>query len=269
MPISLTEAACNVLNEPIPERKVRLTRDYCRAWRSGLIRDIGSCLPPSQPGRPAKPELKSPRDMPKRRATGIAGRIAFVHAITHIEFNAINLAWDMVARFTVDNLPWEFYDDWVGIALDEAEHFHMLAARLSELGSFYGQLAAHDGLWDAARTTDDDVLARLAIVPMTLEARGLDTTPAAITRLNQAGDPESAAILQRIATEEIPHVTAGVRWFEYVCQQRKLDPVLSYRTFIRTRFGGTLKPPFNRTARSQAGMNIAYYDGYDGFHDGD
>ncbi len=188
--------------------------------------------------------------------------MAFIHAIAHIELNAIDLAWDIIARFTNEALPKLFYDDWVQVALDEAEHFNLLSERLSELGGAYGDLPAHNGLWEAAVTTNDDLLARLAIVPMTLEARGLDTTPGAVSKLRQAGDAQSADILQRIGSEEIPHVRAGVRWFETLCEGRGIDPVTSYHEFIRTRFQGSLKPPFNEEARAQAGMTIEYYARY-------
>ncbi len=251
-----------VLNESDPSEKVRKTRQFVAAWQAGKFTKIGTAQPPSRPKQPTKPDLISPKDMPRRRPTGRIGRFAFVHAIAHIEFNAIDLAWDIIARFTGETLPREFYDDWSQVALDEAEHFDLLVGRMADFEGAYGDLPAHDGLWDAAITTGDDLLARLAIVPMILEARGLDTTPAAVTRLRQAGDIETAKILERIAAEEIPHVSAGVRWFEYLCHQRDIDPVTTFHHLVETRFGGTPKPPFNQDARTQAGMASEYYRRY-------
>ncbi len=198
--------------------------------------------------------------MPRRRKGGLAGRQAFVHAIAHIELNAIDLAWDIVARFTDENLPRAFYDDWTGVALDEADHFDMLCRRLGELGCAYGDLPAHDGLWEAAETTADDLLARLAIVPMILEARGLDTTPHAVADLERHDDHETAAILAKIGEEEVPHVAAGVRWFEYLCERRDIEPVAHFHALRQARFKGALKPPFNREMRTKAGMNPEYFD---------
>jgi len=262
IPETLSDAACAVLNEASPDRKVIKTRAYVAAWKSGVITEVGQCPPPLHPARPAKPELKAPTEMPRRRAKGRAGQIAFVHAIAHIELNAIDLAWDMIARFTSEGMPSTFYHDWAQVALDEAEHFSLLDRRLLDLGSAYGELPAHHGLWEAALATADDLLARLAIVPMTLEARGLDTTPGAIAKLTQAGDEQTATVLDRIATEEIPHVRAGVVWFEYLCTQRNIDSISAYHQFIKTRFQGTLKPPFNEMARAQSGMSGEYYHPY-------
>lgn len=263
LPASLSDAAVQILNEPDPVEKVHLTRTYAAAWEVGEISTIGNTPPPIRPARPEKPELLPPRDMPKRSKGGQQGRAAFVHAIAHIECNAIDLAWDIVARFTNENLPNGFYDDWVTVALDEAEHFFMLNQRLEGLGSAYGELPAHDGLWKAAENTSDDILARLAIVPMVLEARGLDTAPRAVEELRRLGDVETAAILDTIAREEVPHVAAGVRWFEHICRTRTCDSVATFRYLLGARFNGTLKPPFNEDMRRAAGMNRAYYEDVD------
>ena len=199
--------------------------------------------------------------MPKRRNFGSsAGRLALLHALAHIELNAIDLAWDIVARFAGADLPREFYADWVGVAAEEAEHFALLAQRLEALGSRYGALPAHDGLWEAAAATANDLLARLAVVPLVLEARGLDVTPEMRLRLERAGDAESAAILDRIYRDEIGHVAVGVRWFELLCRARGLDPAATYRDRVRCYFAGALKPPFNREARDRAGFPAAYYE---------
>lgn len=260
LPHTLSEAAIQVLLEPDPLEKVRLTRTFVEAWRGRVITNVGETRPPDRPARLEKPTLLPPRDMPKRGKGGRSGRAAFVHAIAHIECNAIDLAWDIVARFTYENLPDAFYDDWTGVALDEAEHFSMLSQRLGELDHSYGDLPAHDGLWEAAEITSDDLLARLAIVPMVLEARGLDTAPRAVDDLRRLGDHATAEILENIAREEIPHVSAGVRWFEYVCGIRTCDSVATFRYLLGARFNGTLKPPFNEGSREAAGMSRAYYE---------
>jgi len=259
IPATLSGAALSVLLEPSAAGKVERTRAYAAAWSERRMTEIGWTNPPDRPARPTRPQLRPPRDMPKRRKGAATGRAAFVHAIAHIELNAIDLAWDVMARFTDEALPKAFYDDWVGVALDEAEHFAMLAARLAELGSGYGDLPAHDGLWQAATDTADDLLARLAVVPMILEARGLDTTPGAVQRLTAAGDKETARLLETIGREEIPHVAAGVRWFEFLCERRGLQPVATFRQLARSRYNGVMKPPFNHAARAAAGMAEPYY----------
>jgi uncharacterized ferritin-like protein (DUF455 family) len=199
--------------------------------------------------------------MPKRRAGGSrAGRVALLHALAHIELNAIDLAWDIVARFAAADLPRAFFDDWVGVASDEAEHHALLAARLADFGAAYGDLPAHDGLWEAAAETARDLLARLAVVPLVLEARGLDVTPAMIERLARLGDAESAAVLRRIYDDEIGHVAAGRRWFEHVCRTRGVEPLPTWQALVRRHFRGELKPPFNRDGRAQAGLPAAFYE---------
>ena len=199
--------------------------------------------------------------MPKRRNFGSpAGRVALLHALAHIELNAIDLAWDIIARFAEPGLPRDFAEDWVGVAAEEAEHFALLAARLAALGAAYGDLPAHDGLWEAAAATAHDLLARLAVVPLVLEARGLDVTPEMIRRLERAGDDDSAAILDRIYREEIGHVAVGVRWFEWLCRERRVDAEAAFHECVRRHFTGTLKPPFNRAARDDAGFPTRYYE---------
>ena len=178
---SLCQAAVAVLRTAEPAEKVKLSHAAAAGWRSGAIDDVGSAAPPARPARPPRPELRPPRDMPKRRAGG-TGRVALLHALAHIELNAIDLAWDIVARFTGEALPRAFYDDWVKVADEEAKHFGLLAGRLMALGAAYGDLPAHDGLWQAAEATAHDLLARLAVVPLVLEARGLDVAPAMIAR---------------------------------------------------------------------------------------
>jgi uncharacterized ferritin-like protein (DUF455 family) len=257
---TLSKAACAVLAAADPDAKVELTRRFARAWRGGALAPGGDERPPVRPARPPRPELKPPRDMPRRRAAGSRdGRIALLHAVAHIELNAIDLAWDLIARFGGSELPAAFHDDWVEVAAEEAKHFALLVERLASLGASYGDLPAHDGLWEAATATEGDLLARLAVVPLVLEARGLDVTPAMIERLERAGDGDSAAVLRVILGDEIGHVAIGVRWFRWDCARRGCDPAASYRELVRRHFKGALKPPFNDAARGAAGLTPEFY----------
>jgi uncharacterized ferritin-like protein (DUF455 family) len=257
---TLAEGAAAILAAGEPAEKVALSRALATRWRAGGM-TIGNAIPPPRPARPARPALCPPRDMPRRRNFGsIAGRIALIHALAHIELNAIDLAWDIIARFPGADLPRGFYDDWVGVAAEEAEHFTLLVDRLGALGAAYGELPAHDGLWEAAAATAHDLLARLAVVPLVLEARGLDVTPEMTLRLERAGDEASAAILRRIYDDEIGHVAVGARWFERLCRQHGLDPEAVFRDKVRRHFNGALKPPFNRTARDAAGLPQQWYE---------
>jgi uncharacterized ferritin-like protein (DUF455 family) len=222
---------------------------------------IGDAVPPPRPARPDYPVLRPPRAMPKRRALGSqAGRTALLHALAHIELNAIDLGWDMIARFAYQVARRDFFDDWVKVAAEEACHFGLLAARLADFGARYGDLPAHDGLWEAAAATSEDLLARLAVVPLVLEARGLDVTPPMAERLERAGDTPSAAILRHIYRQEIGHVAVGRRWFERLCCDRGLLPHQVFHERVRRCFKGDLKPPFNYVARAAAGFPAHYYE---------
>jgi len=257
--MDLVGAAVGVLRAADPAAKVALSLETARAWRAGALA-IGTATPPDRPARPDAPPLLAPRAMRRRRVTrGTAGRIALLHAVAHIELNAIDLAWDLVARFAAPELPREFFDDWVGVAEQEATHHALLAGRLAELGARYGDLPAHDGMWDAALRTRHDLLARLAVVPLVLEARGLDVTPPMIARLGAVGDDASAAALQRIYDDEIGHVAIGLRWFEHVAEARGLAAPAVWQALVRTHFHGPLKGPFNRPARDQAGFAAGFY----------
>ena len=228
-------------------------------WAGAL--ETGHTLPPRRPARPGRPVLRPPKEMPKRRAFGSpAGRVALLHALAHIELNAIDLAWDIIARFSREPLPRGFFDDWVGVAAQEAVHFELLVLRLADFRACYGDLPAHDGLWESAAATADDLLARLAVVPLVLEARGLDVTPEMAATLERVGDPQSAAVLRRIYRDEIDHVAAGVRWFDQLCRARDLVPEETFRERVRRYFKGELKPPFNREARGAAGFPARYYE---------
>lgn len=214
---------------------------------------------PDRPARPAAPELCPPSRMPRRGKGGSErGRIALLHALAHIEFVAIDLAFDMVGRFG-GGFPRDFVDAWIGVGADEAMHFALLDRRLRSLGSHYGAMPAHDGLWDAADATAHDALARLAVVPMVLEARGLDVTPTMIERLAVAGDAASARILRRIFSDEIRHVRAGTIWFEFACRRDGFVPDSHWRALVARYFRGMLKPPFNDSARESAGLTLNYY----------
>lgn len=203
------------------------------------------------PGRPARPELVPPRVVPNRGLGTQVGRAAMVHAVAHIEFNAINLALDAAWRFR--GLPEAYYADWLSVAQDEARHYAMLAGRLVELGMRYGDFAAHNGLWEAAEQTAQDVLIRMALVPRVLEARGLDVTPGMIHRLEEVGDKTTADILRVILSEEIRHVGVGTHWFRYLCAQRGVDPTQTFRTLLSDR-RNHLRGPLNWPAREAAGF---------------
>jgi uncharacterized ferritin-like protein (DUF455 family) len=256
---SVASAARSVLLAAEPAAKVRAARAAARAWRRGELTHVFDVAMPDIPARPQRPELLPPSRMPKRgRGGSQRGRIAMLHALAHIEFAAIDLAFDLAGRFGA-GFPPGFVDDWFAVGADEAIHFALLDRRLKALGSAYGELPAHDGLWEAAAATAHDPLARLAVVPMVLEARGLDVTPAAVARFEAAGDARSAAILGRIYRDEIRHVAAGSKWFQWGCESRRIEPVSTWKRLVGAHFRGTLKPPFNASARDQAGLSRDYY----------
>ncbi len=255
----LAAAARTIVLSPSADEKIALSGSVARAWGNGEMTLERSGLEmPLNPGRPEQPALLPPTDMP-RRTPGELGRIALLHAVAHIEFNAINLAWDLVARFGPALGDPDLVSDWVTVGAEEARHFSMVRARLRALGSDYGALPAHDGLWEAAAATADDLLARLAIVPLVLEARGLDVGPPMAKKLRQAGDTESADLLMRIYEDEIGHVAAGVRAFRQVCAKSGLEPEATYRNLVQKHFKGGLKPPFNEPGRRAAGLLPAFY----------
>lgn len=204
------------------------------------------------PGRPARPELVHPRAVAHRGLGSEAGRVALLHAVAHIEFNAINLALDAILRFA--GLPLAYYQDWLSVAQDEARHFQLLADRLGEYGARYGDLRAHNGLWEMAEKTAHDGMHRMALVPRVLEARGLDVTPGMIERLRQAGDARSCTILRTILDEEVRHVAIGTRWFHWYCAQRELAPDATFGRLLAD-YGVAIRPPINHSARRQAGFS--------------
>jgi len=205
------------------------------------------------PGRPTRPALVAPRLLDRRGIQSEPGRAILLHALAHIEFNAINLALDAVWRFA--EMPVAFYTDWIGVAAQEAHHFSLLNARLGELGHEYGDFTAHDGLWEMCERTSDDVLARMALIPRTLEARGLDASPPIRAKLAQAGDHASAAILDVILRDEVEHVRIGNHWFRYLCEQRGFDEHSTYRRLAQQYRAPKLRGPFNFEARRAAGFD--------------
>jgi len=245
---------------PDAVEKAHMVRKIVSELHQGLYKAAQPIDMPDRPGRPAHPKLLPPKDVPRRRISAApAGRIALIHAIAHIELNAIDLALDMAARFTKHHLPFDFVKDWLSVADDEARHFLMLNNRLVDLESSYGALAAHDGLWQAAEATKDDLAGRLAIAPLVLEARGLDITPQLITKLNNVGDTETAACFEIIMIDEVGHVAIGKKWFDYQCGMERADPISRWQGLVRQYFHGQLKPPFNIDARNAARFSAAFY----------
>lgn len=258
---SIARACRTILLTADPPAKVKAGRAAARAWRRGRLDRAFDVAMPARPARPERPELLPPSRMPKRgRGGSQRSRVALLHALAHIEFSAIDLAFDLVGRFGA-LFPPAFVDDWIGVGADEAMHFALLDRRLRALGAAYGDLPAHAGLWEAAEATAHDPLARLAVVPTVLEARGLDVTPATVASLRRAGDEVSARILERVYRDEIRHVAAGVRWFRDGCESRGLDPVPSWRRLVSQHFRGIVKPPFNDSARGEAGLSRDFYGG--------
>lgn len=244
-----------------PREKVMRTRALVRDWRRSKLDFVFDVTMPDEPGRPAEPLLLPPGQMPKRRKGGSErGRQALWHALAHIEFVAIDLALDIVGRFGAEMGP-QFASDFLSVAADEAMHFALIERHLSAMGSHYGALPAHSGLWDAARETAHDVAARLAVVPMVLEARGLDVTPAMLERVRASGDARGTRILSRILDDEIAHVRFGSTHFTALALARGDLPELLWKSLVASHFHGSVKPPFNDSARLQAGLPRSFYAG--------
>jgi uncharacterized ferritin-like protein (DUF455 family) len=260
--LTQTSVACAIrvaLLTAEPRAKAMAARKVARDWRLGRLAFAFDVAMPDRPARPEAPELLAPNRMPKRgRGQSERGRIALYHALAHIEFVAIDLALDMAGRFG-DELGREFTGDFLAVAADEAMHFALLDRRLRSLGSWYGALPAHDGLWDAAHETRHDAAARLAIVPMVLEARGLDVTPLTIERLRTAGDEAGVRLLERILDDEIRHVRFGANHFAALCQSRGEAVSRLWKDLVAQHFRGAIKPPFNDSARGSAGLPRSLY----------
>jgi len=259
--MELRERALQGLALADPAAKAALTRELAAAAPSLPIAAHAPNADLPVPGRPARPELIHPAKVPRRSPSRPEGLAALLHAIAHIEFNAINLALDAVWRF--DGMPREFYLDWVRVAGEEAYHFGLLREHLATLGHSYGDFAAHDGLWSMCEKTKDDVVARMALVPRTLEARGLDATPQIQARLRQVGTPaalRAVEILDVILRDEVGHVAIGNHWYKWLCEREGLDPVRHYAALVERHAAPRLHPPFNEEARRRAGFTDAELD---------
>lgn len=258
---SLCSGAYDALVSHDLDEKVAITQTVTRAWQERKISLAGSRAPkaPDRPGRPSKPELLPPLQVPKRPLKSGKGRLALIHAIAHIELNAIDLALDIIVRFSKERMPRSFFDGWAMVAFEEAKHFNLLRERLRGLDSDYGDLPAHDGLWEAAGETGHDLTARLAIVPLVLEARGLDVTPPLIAKLRSFGDDQTADIFKIIYEDEKGHVAVGAKWFRFLCQREGKDPAATFDTLVSKHFRGHLKPPFNDRARAANGLTPLFY----------
>jgi len=257
--ITIARAIRAALLTPEPRAKCFAARAAARDWRRGALAWDFDVAMPDRPAWPAAPELLPPGRMPKRGKGGSErARIALWHSLAHIEFVAIDLALDMAGRFGAE-MGEAFVTDFLAIAADEAMHFALLARKLAGLGSHYGALPAHAGLWEAAHATRHDVAARLAVVPMVLEARGLDVTPATLGRVRAAGDTNGATILERILDDEIRHVAAGTKHFLRCAEMAQVEPESLWQSLVKQHFRGQIKPPFNDSARLAAGLSRGFY----------
>ncbi len=237
------------------DEKLQWVKQLQARWQAGeLLQDSSIQLADIvEAGHPERPELVAPRHVAKRRLGSPEGQAAMIHAIGHIEFNAINLACDAVFRYR--DMPTEFYSDWIRVAAEEVYHFSLIRERLRQLGYDYGDFPAHTGLWDLARQTAADLLQRMALVPRMMEARGLDVTPGIMDKFRQIGDQATVEILQIILRDEIGHVRAGSRWFNFVCEQRGLEPEATYFKLLTDYTGGRMSCPLHIDARLEAGFS--------------
>jgi uncharacterized ferritin-like protein (DUF455 family) len=255
--------AVAVLSTRDGRAKTALSRAHAATWfaarAEGRALPLGNAVPPPRPARPDRPELRDPRDVPRRRPGSTQGRIALLHAVAHIELNAVDLHWDIIARFADTPMPLGFYDDWVKSADEESKHFNMICDCLEAMGSHYGALPAHAGMWRAAEDTAQDFLGRLAVVPMVLEARGLDVTPGMIDVFERAGETAAVAAMRVIYAEEVHHVAYGSKWFHFLCGRHDIDPKTAFHELVRRYFHGALKPPFNEEKRAEAGIPPDFY----------
>ncbi|WP_246175738.1 ferritin-like domain-containing protein [Roseovarius bejariae] len=260
---TLAEMAVEVLTTADGRAKTALSRRHAATWfaarEAGQDIPIGQAIPPLRPARPEKPELLDPRDVPRRRPGSPRGRVAILHAVAHIELNAVDLHWDIIARFTDTPMPMGFYDDWVKSADEESKHFNLVSDSLEAHDSHYGALPAHAGMWRAAEDTAQDIMGRLAVVPMVLEARGLDVTPGMIEIFEKAKDDQTVEALKVIYAEEVGHVAYGSKWFHFLCGRHEKDPKQVFHALVKRYFHGPLKPPFNEEKRAEAGLPPDFY----------
>ena len=266
--MSLFEVVQQLLQYSDPQKKAVATREKWAEWRAGKIPLTGGQKPSSigEPGRPKRPNLVVPKNLHRRSLHTPEGHAALIHAIAHIEFNAINLALDAVYRFR--DMPDAFYDDWMRVADEEAYHFQLMRDHLNTLGYDYGDFDAHNGLWEMAQKTAHDPLVRMALVPRVLEARGLDVTPGIMKKLSDHGDQAAVTILEIIFRDEVGHVEIGTRWFHYLCAERNLEPETTFRGLFEEYMGGAGKGratgPLHRDARLAAGFSeneLAFLEG--------
>lgn len=260
-PKCLASAAVDALNETDLDVKTAKVNMLAQLWeaRSLSLTSKKDMSVPNEPGRPDVPIMVPPHNVPKRSIRSEKGMIALLHAIAHIELNAIDMALDIIARFTNENMPRSFFDGWVIVAKEESKHFNLLRNRLSDFSSFYGALPAHGGLWESAQKTQHSLLARLAIVPLVLEARGLDISPSLISQITKINDNKTADIFRIIYEDEKGHVAVGTKWFRFLCQRHQLDPALTFHKMVNQHFRGQLKPPFNDLARCKSGLTPLFY----------
>ena len=254
--MNLYQASYNCLIESDIPTKLAAVAQLKKDSDKGILTRYGespAVVPIPAPGRPKKPELVHPKKVKQRKLTSPAGRMALLHAVAHIEFNAINLALDAAYRFR--DMPDDYYSDWIKVASEEAYHFSLVCERMAQLGGEYGDLPAHNGLWEQACKTDHDVLVRMALVPRVLEARGLDVTPPMIEKLKQVGDEETVAVLEIILRDEIGHVKIGSDWYRYCCEQRAVEPEATFRQLIRDIMQAPLRGPFYEAGRLLAGFS--------------
>ncbi|MAZ44010.1 MAG: hypothetical protein CMF48_02355 [Legionellales bacterium] len=259
MTASLSHQAYEILIERSPDLVIEKTFQLHKAFQESLVPlEEHPTVRIESLGRPEKPILVSPRELKRRRLGTLEGRVALIHSLAHIEFNAIHLALDAVYRF--HGLPIDYYEDWLSVAAEEAKHFSLLREHLRSLGYDYGDCPAHNGLWLMALETDDDVMIRMALVPRLLEARGLDVGPKIAEDLRKAGDEKAADIMCLIVEEEIGHVAIGNRWFHWCCEQRKLDPMSVFKEALEDRAKDILRGPLSHGLRREAGFNQAELD---------
>lgn len=260
---TLCDMAVDVLTTADGREKTAKSLDYAAQWvaarKAGTPLEIGAATPPLRPSRPEKPALLDPRDVPKRKPGSPQGRIALLHAVAHIELNAVDLHWDIIPRFAHIPMPLGFYDDWVKAAAEESKHFNLMCDCLEAMDSHYGALPAHAGMWRAAEDTTKDFIGRLAVVPMVLEARGLDVTPGMIKIFRNAKAEDAVAALETIYAEEVAHVAYGSKWFHFLCGRHDTDPKEAFHDLVRRYFKGALKPPFNEEKRAEAGLPPDFY----------
>lgn len=260
---TLSEMAVEVLSTADGHAKTALSRAHAATWTearaAGTPLPIGRATPPDRPARPQTPRLLDPRDVPRRKPGSPQGRIALLHAVAHIELNAVDLHWDIIARFADTPMPLGFYDDWVKSADEESKHFNLICDCLHAMDSHYGALDAHAGMWRAAEDTAEDFMGRLAVVPMVLEARGLDVTPGMIEIFEKAGADQAVTALRTIYAEEVGHVAYGSKWFHFLCGRHELDPKDVFHDLVQRYFHSALKPPFNEEKRAEAGLPPDFY----------